>query len=159
MICFHFARCMVLLDYTLCHWGRYFILDKALKMWAVITFLGENERAVRKGNSSVTVCDLCSGVYSICRRVCLCVCVCVGGLKVTLNGIAAFVYVCVSMQIPLERVRWRLSSASSSICREGHKQAVEHNREHRKNGLSFGYTFFQLQSTLFFLLVKHKFHT
>lgn len=69
---------------------------------------------MRKCNSTVTVWDLCSGVCAV--YMCACVCICAGGVKVTLNCSAA---VCVSMLIPLERVRWRLSSASTSICKEG----------------------------------------
>lgn len=81
----------------------------------------EGEGAVRKDNSSVTGWDLCSSVCTLAVRVCGCACVCVGvgGVKVTLNGVGACVNVCASVQIPLERVRWRLSSASTSICREG----------------------------------------
>lgn len=74
----------------------------------------ERERAMRKGNWSVTVWDLCTSVCTVVVPVC----VCVGRVKVTLNGIAACVNTCVAMQIPLERVLWRLSSASTSIYRE-----------------------------------------
>lgn len=50
----------------------------------------------------------------VCRRVCVC-----WGSEGHPEWRCRCVYACVSVQIPLERVRWRLSSASTSICREG----------------------------------------
>lgn len=73
------------------------------------------EWAARESNWSVN----CTGSTCLCMCVYLCTYVrdCVGGVKVTLNWGVCFL--CVSVRIPLERVRWRLSSASTSICRKG----------------------------------------